>query len=103
PSGSPPARVARAAARTSAWAARGLAARTRPETALFGIVQGGLDVALRAASAADVTALDFDGYAVGGGAVGEPAADTARVAAVTVARLPPARPRYLVGVGTPGV
>ena len=102
PSGSPPARVARAVARTSAWAARGLAARTRPETALFGIVQGGLDVALRAASAAEVTALDFDGYAVGGLSVGEPAADTARVAAATVARLPPARPRYLMGVGTPG-
>src|SRR5438094_9595637 len=95
PSGSPPARVARAVSRTSAWAARGLAARTRPETALFGIVQGGLDVALRAAIAAEVTALEFDGYAVGGLLVGDPAADTGRVAAATVARVPPARLRYL--------
>ncbi|TMA55760.1 MAG: tRNA guanosine(34) transglycosylase Tgt [Deltaproteobacteria bacterium] len=100
PSGTPRERIARAVDRTGAWAARGLAARTRPETALFGIVQGGLDVGLRTESAAGVTALDFDGYAVGGLSVGEPPADTARVAAVTVARLPRARPRYLMGVGT---
>jgi len=102
PSGTPRERVARAVARTGAWAARGIAARTRSETALFGIVQGGLDVALRAESAAELAALDFDGYAVGGLSVGEPPADTVRVAAVTVARLPHARPRYLMGVGTPG-
>src|SRR5207253_1431275 len=101
PSGTPRERIARAVDRTGAWAARGLAARTRPETALFGIVQGGLDVGLRTESAAGVTALDFDGYAVGGLSVGEPPADTERVAAVTVARLPRARPRYLMGVGTP--
>ena len=102
PSGTPRERVARAVDRTATWAARGLAARTRSETALFGIVQGGLDVALRAESAAGLTALDFDGYAVGGLSVGEPPADTARVAAATVARLPHAQPRYLMGVGTPG-
>ena len=93
--------VARAVARTTAWAARGLAARRRTETALFGIVQGGLDAGLRAESARAVTALGFDGYAVGGLSVGEDPADTARVAAETVARLPVARPRYLMGVGTP--
>jgi queuine tRNA-ribosyltransferase len=94
--------VARAVVRTTAWGARGLAARARPETALFGIVQGGLDPGLRAESARAVTALGFDGYAVGGLAVGEDPADTARVAATTVALLPVGRPRYLMGVGTPG-
>jgi queuine tRNA-ribosyltransferase len=102
PAATPAAGVARAVARTTAWAARGLRARTRRETALFGIVQGGLDAALRRESAAGVTALGFDGYAVGGLSVGEPAVETARVAAVTVELLPADRPRYLMGVGTPG-
>jgi len=93
--------VRRAVARTTAWARRGMAARTRPETALFGIVQGGFDPALRAESAGDLTALGFDGYAVGGLSVGEPPPETARVAAATVALLPRERPRYLMGVGTP--
>ena len=77
------------------------AARRRPETALFGIVQGGLDPVLRAASAGALTALGFDGYAVGGLSVGEPPEETARVAAATVALLPADRPRYLMGMGTP--
>ncbi len=98
----PRAAVVSAVARTTAWAARGLAARARPETALFGIVQGGFDEALRAASAEAISALGFDGYAVGGLSVGEPAAETARVAAATVGRLPVRQPRYLMGVGTPG-
>ena len=103
PAGTVPDGVARAVARTTAWAARGVAARRRADaTALFGIVQGGFDLDLRAASAADLTALPFDGYAVGGLSVGEPPAETARVAATTVALLPTDRPRYLMGVGTPG-
>jgi queuine tRNA-ribosyltransferase len=102
PAGASAARVARAVERTTAWAARGLAARTRSETALFGIVQGGLDLDLRAASASSLVALAFDGYAVGGLSVGEPPAATAPVAAATVALLPADRPRYLMGVGTPG-
>ncbi len=96
-----PDEVARAMERTTAWAARGLAARTRPETALFGIVQGGLDVARRTESAAQLTALGFDGYAAGGLCVGEPPEETARVAAATVALLPADKPRYLMGIGTP--
>ena len=94
-------RVATAVARTTAWAARGLRARRRAETALFGIVQGGFDLARRAESAAGLTALDFDGFAVGGLSVGEPTEETARVAAATVALLPVGKPRYLMGVGTP--
>jgi queuine tRNA-ribosyltransferase len=100
--GASPERVARAVVRTTAWAARGLAVRARAGTALFGIVQGGFDAVLRAESVAAVTALGFDGYAVGGLSVGEPSAETARTAAATVQLLPPDRPRYLMGVGTPG-
>jgi len=102
PAAVPRTRVAAAVARTTAWAARGLAARARAETALFGIVQGGFDEVLRAESASAITALGFDGYAVGGVSVGEPAAETVRVAAATVRALPADRPRYLMGVGTPG-
>ncbi len=101
PAAVPREQVARAVARTSAWAARGLAARTRPATALFAIVQGGFDPALRAESARALVALGFDGYAVGGLSVGEPPEATARVAAATVTLLPGERPRYLMGVGTP--
>jgi queuine tRNA-ribosyltransferase len=97
----PAAHVARAVARTTAWAARGLAVRTRAATALFGIVQGGLDPALRAESATGLVALGFDGYAVGGLSVGEPPETTARVAAASATLLPRDRPRYLMGVGTP--
>ncbi len=102
PASASPAEVARAVARTTAWAARGLEARTRPAMALFGIVQGGLDLERRAESVAGLTALGIDGYAAGGLCVGEPAAETARVAAATAALLPPTLPRYLMGVGTPG-
>ena len=101
PAGAAPTAVAQAVTRTTAWAARGLTARRSANTAVFGIVQGGFDVALRAESAAGITALPFDGFAVGGLSVGEPAEQTARIAAATVALLPAARPRYLMGVGTP--
>lgn len=94
--------VARAVRRTTDWAARGLVVRKRPETALFGIVQGGVHTVLREESARGLIALGFDGYAVGGLSVGESPAETARVAAATVALLPEERPRYLMGMGTPG-
>jgi queuine tRNA-ribosyltransferase len=101
PAGATPAAVAYAVHRTSAWAARGLAARRRPDMALFGIVQGGLDPEQRRASAETLVPLGFDGYAAGGLSVGEPPAETARIAALTVHLLPPDRPRYLMGSGTP--
>ena len=97
----PAERVALAVRRTTAWAARGLAARTRPEMALFGIVQGGCEEARRAESAEALVELGFDGYAAGGLSVGEPPEETARIAAATVGLLPPDRPRYLMGMGTP--
>jgi queuine tRNA-ribosyltransferase len=101
PAGVPAARVEEAVRRTSAWAARCRAARRRDATAVFGIVQGGIDLALRARSAAEVVALDFDGYAVGGLCVGETVEETRATAAATVAHLPVTRPRYLMGMGTP--
>src|SRR5271168_4316513 len=69
--------------------------------ALFGIVQGGDDQGLRQQSARSLTGLGFDGYAIGGLAVGE-APDVMRaVVDETAPQLPPDRPRYLMGVGTP--
>ena len=102
PAGVPSMQVARAVQRTTAWAARGLAVRRRREMALFGIVQGGLDPEQRRVSADGLVSLDFDGYATGGLSVGEPPAETARIAALTVELLPRERPRYLMGTGTPG-
>ena len=67
----------------------------------FGIVQGGLFPELRAEHAAETLATGFDGYAIGGLSVGEPAALMHRVADSTAALLPADRPRYLMGVGTP--
>jgi queuine tRNA-ribosyltransferase len=101
PAAAPAAAVVRAVARTTAWAARGLAARRRTDVALFGIVQGGLDSTQRAASAAALLRLAFDGYAVGGLSVGEAREETARVASDTVRLLPAHVPRYLMGMGTP--
>ena len=69
--------------------------------ALFGIVQGGDDPTLRANSARALTDMDFQGYAIGGLAVGEPQEVMLRIVADTTPMLPADRPRYLMGVGTP--
>jgi queuine tRNA-ribosyltransferase len=90
----------RAVALTSQWAARAAAARTRPETAVFGIVQGGLDRALRERSARDVIAAVFDGYAIGGLSVGETRAEMEEATRFCADLLPTERPRYLMGIGT---
>ena len=87
--------------RTTLWAARSAAARTRADQALFGIVQGGTDRDLRRRSSEEITDIGFDGYAIGGLSVGEPKADMYRVTAETAADLPAGRPRYLMGVGSP--
>ncbi len=73
----------------------------RPGYGLFGIVQGGIYAGLRRRSAEGLVAIGFDGYAVGGLAVGEGQAEMFRVLDATVPALPAARPRYLMGVGTP--
>src|SRR5271165_3551248 len=72
-----------------------------PGRALYGIVQGGDDRALRGASARALAGIGFDGYAIGGLAVGEPQAVMLDMIETVVPELPPDRPRYLMGVGTP--
>jgi queuine tRNA-ribosyltransferase len=69
--------------------------------ALFGIIQGATLEALREASVRGLTEIDFDGYAIGGLSVGEPAADMYRITDVCTELMPADRPRYLMGVGTP--
>ena len=84
------------------WAERcKLAFGSRPEHALFGIVQGGDDADLRARSAEGLRAIGFDGYAVGGLAVGEPQETMFRVLSDLTPQMPADRPRYLMGVGKP--
>lgn len=87
--------------RSTRWAARCLEASKRPQQAMFAIVQGGLDLELRQASARGLTALPFDGFAVGGLSVGEPPVEMYRVIEGTTPHLPVDKPRYLMGVGTP--
>jgi queuine tRNA-ribosyltransferase len=93
--------VEAATARTTRWARRCRAAHTRPDQALFGIVQGGVHLDLRERSARELQELDFPGYAVGGLSVGETKEDMLRVLDHTPDLLPTDRPRYLMGVGTP--
>ena len=84
------------------WAARSKTAfADRPGRALFGIVQGGVYPELRAESADRLTAIGFDGYAVGGLAVGEGQETMFAVLEASVPHLPADRPRYLMGVGRP--
>jgi queuine tRNA-ribosyltransferase len=76
---------------------------TPPEAtqSLFGIVQGGMDLALRKESAERTVEIDFPGYAIGGLSVGEPRKLTREVVEATIQHLPADKPRYLMGVGTP--
>jgi queuine tRNA-ribosyltransferase len=86
--------------RTSLWAERCLDARKGPN-ALFGIVQGGVFHDLRVRSAGELTAMPFDGMAIGGLSVGEGHDLMMEVLDVTASCLPREKPRYLMGVGTP--
>ena len=85
------------------WARRSQAEFVRLENrnALFGIVQGGMYEGLREESAAQLAELDLPGYAIGGVSVGEPKDEMLRILAHTPKLLPPHKPRYLMGVGTP--
>ncbi len=88
--------------RTTRWAKRCKDAHKNPETqALFGIVQGGMYRDLREQSAAEITALDFPGYAIGGLSVGEPKPLMYEVLEYTAPLLPKDKARYLMGVGSP--
>jgi queuine tRNA-ribosyltransferase len=98
--GAPRAELEAAVARTTRWAERCLAAK-HPRQALFGIVQGGVDVELRLAHIEALAKLPFDGLALGGFSVGEPNELMHRTLARVAPALDPLRPRYLMGVGTP--
>jgi queuine tRNA-ribosyltransferase len=98
---SDPARLRDAVRRTTAWAGRCRAVFPDDGRALFGIVQGGDDGALRAESASAIRALGFDAYAIGGVSVGESVALSREVVTATAPLLPEDRVRYLMGMGTP--
>ena len=101
PGQSPRAVVEAAVAQTTRWARRALAAPRPRGQALFGIVQGATHVDLRQSHAEELAALDFDGLALGGFSVGEPIEAMYACLAEVAGKLDPARPRYLMGVGTP--
>jgi len=91
--------VERSMERTHRWAKRSLAARRN--TALFGIVQGGVYPDLRKRSVEEIGSMDFDGVAIGGVSVGEPKEEMFGVIRSTAPLMPRDKPRYLMGVGTP--
>lgn len=86
---------------TERWARRCLEAHDSPDQSLFGIVQGGLFEDLRRRSVQQITALPFDGFAIGGLSVGEGPEAMNRVLAATTPHMPAHHPRYLMGVGRP--
>lgn len=92
---------AQAMERTHRWAERSLRAKSRQDQALFGIVQGGVDIALRTSSAEFIADLHTPGIAIGGLSVGETKPEMYGVLDALERALPADRPRYLMGVGTP--
>ena len=100
PASATPAQQREAMERSMRWAARSKAAFAG-EGAIFGIQQGGLDETLRRESAEALTDIGFDGYAIGGLAVGEGQEEMCRVLDFATGMLPSDRPRYLMGVGKP--
>jgi queuine tRNA-ribosyltransferase len=99
-----PEEIKRAMELSLRWAERSKKAfegQAREGYALFGIVQGGDNIGLRQQSARELVAMDFQGYAIGGLAVGEPQEVMLKIVEETAPILPAERPRYLMGVGTP--
>ncbi len=94
-------RILEALVRTNAWARRCQEARRRSDQALFGVVQGGHDPALRVRAAREIVSLGFDGYAIGGLSVGESKSVMYGMVDAVEPALPATRPRYLMGVGMP--
>lgn len=83
------------------WAERSKKEHGDSESALFGIVQGGMYPELRDVSLKGLTDIGFDGYAIGGLSVGEPKEDMVNILDTTAYKLPEDKPRYLMGVGKP--
>ena len=101
PSTSPITDLRKALQLTTRWAKRSLDARGDSRQALFGIVQGGCNHELRSESASEITQLAFDGFALGGLAVGETRAEREDTIEFAAPLLPDDRPRYVMGIGTP--
>ncbi|MCP4599353.1 MAG: tRNA guanosine(34) transglycosylase Tgt [Proteobacteria bacterium] len=93
--------VIRAMKRTTDWARRQSTVKRPTGQALFGIVQGGIDVSLRTEHLEELEDLGFDGLALGGLSVGEPIEEMYRVVSEIAPKMPSDKPRYLMGVGTP--
>jgi queuine tRNA-ribosyltransferase len=89
--------------RTIRWAARGLEAHKKRDTqGLFGIIQGGEFEDIRVHCCEELTKMPFDGFSIGGLSVGEPKEVQNKVLSFTTPHLPEDKPRYLMGVGSPG-
>jgi queuine tRNA-ribosyltransferase len=101
PAGASPAEAGEAVRLTTLWATRQRAAERAPGQLVFGIAQGGSDRELRSRSIAELTALDFDGYALGGLSVGEPRPELLDTVDWAAPLLPAERPRYFMGIGDP--
>jgi queuine tRNA-ribosyltransferase len=93
--------IQKAMQRTHAWAERSLKAHQRQDQALFGIIQGGVDLEMRVTSAKFISSLPFPGIAIGGLSVGETKSEMYTVLETINPYLPEHKPRYLMGVGTP--
>ena len=91
----------RAVSLTTNWAERQADAPRAPGQLRFGIAQGGTDDELRRRSLAEISALPFDGYALGGLAVGESRDEMVDCVAWAAPLLPPEKPRYFMGIGDP--
>ncbi|WP_455392343.1 tRNA guanosine(34) transglycosylase Tgt [[Eubacterium] cellulosolvens] len=106
--GSPNETIKTATEHTTAWGQRTISklhelrtTHSQPLPQVFGIVQGGLEAKLRTWSAESLTALDFDGFGIGGLSIGEPKGSMYEMLNLQVPKLPPDKPRYLMGVGSP--
>jgi queuine tRNA-ribosyltransferase len=101
PHDAPPRELHLAVERTIRWARECREQPRAPGQQVFGIVQGGGDPALREHCARAITALDFDGYAIGGVSVGEPEPEMMKAVEITEPFLPANKARYAMGLGTP--
>jgi queuine tRNA-ribosyltransferase len=101
PGDAPREKVVDAMERTTRWAARSVAAPRPAGQQRFGIIQGGAELDLRLRHLAEICALPFDGFALGGFSVGEPIPVMYRLLEEVAHQLPADKPRYLMGVGTP--
>ncbi|NJL44081.1 MAG: tRNA-guanine transglycosylase, partial [Nitrosarchaeum sp.] len=99
--GSDHSRFTHAAENTLRWHQESLTHHSRAQQLLFGICQGGFDPNLRAHCAQTISALNFDGYAIGGVAIGEPKTDMYLAIHAALPHLPKNKPRYVMGVGSP--